>query len=256
MLTNHLVLGEVLYSPDLPEGETEVQTALDGSKIRVRAARCAALRCGLPWPPAHVQLHAHGRAVHAPARIALASPRPATYSSRVRPAPRPLLSPPHPACSLTPASPPSLGQVINKNGTVTIKTADGVEVKVVVADLEGGNAAVHIISGVLVPSEKPAAESPAAAPKDVPCTITVKPKDTLVTLAKEYGTTVDKLAELNKIKVGGGDREGWLGRAGHSGAQPGARRGALAGGCELTLPCPPHTLCLPRTWMRSWRAPP
>lgn len=94
------------------------------------------------------------------------------------------------------------------NGSVTVGTPGGETAKVIVADLYGGKAVVHIIDAVLVPEAKPAA--PAAKPEaaaadvtpvpaaDVPCTIKAAEGDTLDVLAKKYGSTVDKLLSLNK----------------------------------------------------------
>ena len=57
--------------------------------------------------------------------------------------------------------------------------------QVVQADLEGGDAVVHLISEVLVPGDKAAAPTPTAAPSNnKKCTHVVKEGDTLFKLGE------------------------------------------------------------------------
>ncbi|PSC74857.1 beta-Ig-H3 fasciclin [Micractinium conductrix] len=88
--------------------------------------------------------------------------------------------------------------VVLKNGTVELKTSSGQTVEVVQADLEGGDAVVHLISEVLVPGDKAAAPTPTAAPSNnKKCTHVVKEGDTLFKLAQKYKTTLEAVTKLN-----------------------------------------------------------
>jgi len=93
------------------------------------------------------------------------------------------------------------------NGSVSVQTTSGQDVKVVLADLRGGKSVIHLIDAVLVAGPKtpeptkPVAPAPEVAPVEpskVPCTIVVADGDTLFDLAKKYGTTVEALLKLNK----------------------------------------------------------
>ncbi|EFN59118.1 hypothetical protein CHLNCDRAFT_137918 [Chlorella variabilis] len=94
---------------------------------------------------------------------------------------------------------------IKKNDEgVFVLTVAGQEVPVKIADLEAGDAIVHVIDEVLLPLESEGGKAPAPSPSKPTtptgdgCTYTVKEGDTLFDIAAKYDTTLEDLVALNK----------------------------------------------------------